>query len=224
MRILFITNLYPPNAVGGYERLCHAVASALARGHAVTVITSTYGRSVSIQERQTVHQVLQLLIGQTIYEPLPDKNGARDLINKSNAYFVEKVVKETNPDVIYCWSLHGVEASIFESIMGGGCAVVLMLTDNWFVPMWAQLAADMRASERLSAIFGSQYMREYYLENGVRFSRDDVIHNGVLLSEAPEAAFRDRRLSVVQGEFRLLFAGRVVPVKGVHTAVEALVR
>ena len=41
MKILLISNLYPPNAIGGYERLCAMIAEALAsRGHAVQVLTS----------------------------------------------------------------------------------------------------------------------------------------------------------------------------------------
>ena len=40
MRILVLSNLYPPNVVGGYERLCHAAASELARA----IQESVYGR------------------------------------------------------------------------------------------------------------------------------------------------------------------------------------
>ena len=224
MKILFITNLYPPNAIGGYERLCHAVASALAPGNSVTVITSTYGKSVSIQDNQSVQQVLQLLIGKTIYEGFEGSDERRDLINRSNAYFVGEVIGRVDPDVIYCWSLHGLNASIFEPIVASNRPTVLMLTDNWFVPMWQHLSEATRRSERIGAIFGSRYMRQYYLESGVRFRRDEVIHNGVLLSDASDAMFRDRRSLVADGEFRMLFAGRIVPVKGVHTAVEALVQ
>ena len=44
MRILVLSNLYPPNVVGGYERLCFEVTSALAAsGHDMTVLTSRHG-------------------------------------------------------------------------------------------------------------------------------------------------------------------------------------
>ena len=43
MRILIITNLYPPQYLGGYELLCYQVAEYLmAQGHQVEVLTSDF--------------------------------------------------------------------------------------------------------------------------------------------------------------------------------------
>ena len=48
MRVLFVSNLYPPNVVGGYERLCFEVASAFAsRGHEVHVLASGHGGGIA---------------------------------------------------------------------------------------------------------------------------------------------------------------------------------
>ena len=44
MRILVISNFYPPHHIGGYELGCRDVVGELrARGHDVRVLTSTYG-------------------------------------------------------------------------------------------------------------------------------------------------------------------------------------
>ena len=44
MRILIVSNLYPPHHIGGYELGCRDVVEGLkARGHEVKVLTSTYG-------------------------------------------------------------------------------------------------------------------------------------------------------------------------------------
>ena len=41
MRLLFLSNFYPPHQLGGYEELCAEVAQGLrARGHTVAVLTS----------------------------------------------------------------------------------------------------------------------------------------------------------------------------------------
>jgi hypothetical protein len=48
MRILVVTNLYPPHYQGGYEVRCAQVAEALrASGHDVCVLTSTHGLPLS---------------------------------------------------------------------------------------------------------------------------------------------------------------------------------
>ena len=61
MRILFLSNFYPPHAIGGYEQWCQEVADRLqARGHVVTVLTSRYGLQPERQaielRRETVEQ------------------------------------------------------------------------------------------------------------------------------------------------------------------------
>src|SRR5688572_3559315 len=48
MRILTLTNLYPPHYLGGYELICYMVTNELrARGHHVNVLTSDH----SVPER-----------------------------------------------------------------------------------------------------------------------------------------------------------------------------
>ena len=55
MRILVLSNLYPPNVVGGYERLCFEVTAGLAAmGHEMVVLTSRYGGKVADYPGQVV--------------------------------------------------------------------------------------------------------------------------------------------------------------------------
>src|SRR5262249_19719262 len=47
MKILFVSNLYPPNTIGGYERLCFEVAAAFVEAdHEVAVLTSGNDRGL----------------------------------------------------------------------------------------------------------------------------------------------------------------------------------
>jgi len=44
VKILVVTNLYPPHYIGGYELRCEVAVKALrARGHDVAVLTSNHG-------------------------------------------------------------------------------------------------------------------------------------------------------------------------------------
>jgi hypothetical protein len=111
MRILIVTNLYPPHYYGGYEVRCAQVAEALrSSGHDVRVLTSAYGVPLNplgkIRRRRKelngvpVHRVLN----QYAYEPQPAHRpwtlfqAKRELSDVKE--FVE-LVKSFQPHVIH---------------------------------------------------------------------------------------------------------------------------
>ena len=119
LRILIVTNLYPPHYHGGYEVRCLQVAEALVQaGHAVCVLTSTHGLPVDglgdeiprtdLQNGVRVHRWL----GQHIFPPQPrlqhpwtlwaarrDLRDARSFLDLARAF---------RPDVVSWWSLYGI--------------------------------------------------------------------------------------------------------------------
>jgi glycogen synthase len=265
VRILVVSNLYPPNVVGGYERLCFNVASELAqRGHDITVLTSGYGGEVADYPRQRVQRSLQLLIGNSIYEPYSGGDTERAHVNAGNVETTRCLISAKRPDVIFAWNLFFLDGSLFDALVGSGTRTVLMLTDNWLMVMRnpafmtsffeahmfgdapfspPDLAPDRGAPARsflnrllggrrslspaapaipCAAVFGSRFMRALYHAGGLRFREERVVHNGVRLGVRPRASLRDRSQLVRRGELRLLFAGRITEIKGVHTALEAL--
>ena len=71
MRVLFLTNFYPPHALGGYELWCHEVATALsARGHALYVVTSRHGIEPGVIAVPNVKRVLHLMTAIEYYRPI----------------------------------------------------------------------------------------------------------------------------------------------------------
>jgi len=269
MRILVLTNLYPPFVVGGYERLCFEVSSALVeKGHDVTVLTSTYGGPTNEGfPGQHVIRDLQLLVGREIYAAFDGTPDERIALNRANNDTVIRVLTETRPDVVFVWNLFFFDGSLLDNVRQHGPRTVLMLTDNWLLVMQnpnfvAEFFRDVvhgdtpftvppslpappeadaapglmrrmmaafrktdapagRQAPGSEAIFGSEFVRDFYAAGGMRFGRQQVIHNGV--HQAPPAdGFPDRALLVQPGKLRLLFAGRLVDLKGAHTAVAAM--
>jgi glycosyltransferase involved in cell wall biosynthesis len=74
----------------------------------------------------------------------------------------------------------------------------------------------------LEAIFGSAFMRDFYAAGGSHFTRHQIVHNGVHQKSYSAVAAPDRSQFVEPGTLHLLFAGRLVDLKGAHTAVAAL--
>ncbi|MBL6082182.1 glycosyltransferase family 4 protein [Belnapia sp. T18] len=261
MRILVLSNLYPPNVVGGYERLCHEVSSELvARGHEVTVLTSSFGTAVADYPGQRVLRELELLTGADIYTPFPGTAEDRALISARNRATLGRVLDESRPDVVFAWNLFFLDASILEALEASPYRTVVMLTDNWLLvmrnpvfvsdffrdvvhgslpfvpppasPAWRALAGRVkrallrlvgsRPPRRLAAIFGSVFMRDFYAAGGSPFRTYRVIHNGVRQVVPDPGTVPDRTRLVRAGTLRLLFAGRLVDLKGADTAVEAL--
>ena len=71
MRVFFISNLYPPYEVGGWEQNCQEIALRLpARGHACHVLTSRYGVRGRLPPEADVTRALHLEADMHHYRPL----------------------------------------------------------------------------------------------------------------------------------------------------------
>jgi glycogen synthase len=137
MRLLVVSNLYPPNVVGGYERLCFdAVSGLVRRGHEVTVLTSTFGGKTAEFPGQAVERSLQLLVGDGIYAPFAGTAADREAINRANLAALQRTVAALRPDAIFAWNLFFLDRSIVDGLGAAGCPVHVMLTDNWLITMY----------------------------------------------------------------------------------------
>ncbi len=254
MNILFISNLYPPNVVGGYERLCFDMASALAaRDHRISVLTSNYGGQTADYAGQDIERSLRLLADERdIYKSFSVSGAEINEINAHNAAVLERKLVAVRPDVLFVWNLFFFDRSLLHAIQTADCRKVFLLTDNWFIlflrpEFWQRyftkeiLSSHFRITairsffawllssihhKKLSincrAIFPSRFMHALYVQAGFRFRETVIIPHGVNISLHREAEYRDRMTPVEKGRLRLLFAGRVVEMKGVHTILEAL--
>lgn len=253
MKILFLSNLYPPNVVGGYERLCHEMATALAaRGHAVCVLTSDYGTARKDYPGQEVRREWRLPTAKdNIYAPFTGGAGERATIDRANIERLKAAVTDWQPDVIFVWNLYFLDAGLLDAVHHLQRPAVYLLTDNWLIaflqpaflqdffardvfapphtpPGWLKrLAKRWRAwsasrSQHLpgQAIFASRFMANLYAEAGFSFDDSRIVHHGIAAGPSIEPPPRNRLRH--PGRLRLLFAGRVVEIKGVHTAIEAL--
>jgi hypothetical protein len=114
MRLLFLSNFYPPHAIGGYEQWCQEVTLALqARGHQVSVLTSRYGleHGTADPDSPSVRRKLHLMSRLDYYDPVHFLTQWR----AEEAYNHRELLATINiaqPDLILVWGMWNLSLSL----------------------------------------------------------------------------------------------------------------
>lgn len=240
MRILLISNYYPPLEVGGWEQLARDVAAELARrGHTLTVLTGEH-RAAEAPAEPHVRRVLHLeSLDHVHYHPSYLLNRRRH--EAENVRIITNTVREFRPDVIFIngmWNLPVSVAQTAERLLPH--RVVYYVASYWPLEpdahsaywqdggpakrllgqvMTRTLAKPVRrdapAFEHVLCV--SEFMRRKLIDGGAILPENSrVVFNGI----NPDLFTPSDRPST--GTLRLLYAGRLAEAKGVHTAIEAL--
>ncbi|HEY3898857.1 MAG TPA: glycosyltransferase family 4 protein [Chthoniobacter sp.] len=131
MKILVVTNLYPPHYIGGYELRCEVVVKALrARGHTVQVLTSDHGvgADTPVGNEPDVERSLQI---HGFYgHPWLGIRKLRALESHNNRR-VRAAVARHCPDVVHVWNLGGISKSIIFTLQRLGVPTVFDVSDHW---------------------------------------------------------------------------------------------
>jgi glycogen(starch) synthase len=118
MKVLFLSNYYPPKTRGGYEQWCAEVASELvARGHRVCVLTSDGGGanalSAAHEDRGVeVRRVLHLEVESGLVGSAVRLLGRRAQLEHDNVVQVRKAIAEFEPDTGLIWGMWNVPRSV----------------------------------------------------------------------------------------------------------------
>jgi glycosyltransferase involved in cell wall biosynthesis len=249
--MLFTSNFYPPYHLGGYEMLCREVAGRLiARGHRVTVLTSTYGMATN-QDREElgVHRRLKLESDVNYYRPQQVLRYWAD--RRSNRRAVEQLVSKTSPDVVVIWGMWNMSRSIaawVEQLVGS--KVAYYVSNLWPAnPSAHEAYWDARDDSRYGSVFKrllrvpvrlalhkewrpfnlrwahvitcSKAVRDDLVQAGVPIEHAEVIYHGI--DPIPYRRAREQREQNPPDDvLRAVYVGGLVPHKGVHTAIEAM--
>src|ERR1044072_8859028 len=130
MRILVISNFYPPHFIGGYEIGCRDIVEALkARGHDVIVLTSTHGVNRP-EHSDNVYRWLKTDLELKINGSSSDllKIIKKESINR-RAF--NRVCRAFRPDVVYVWNATRISISIAIKAQQMGLAVFYFISDHW---------------------------------------------------------------------------------------------
>lgn len=130
MKILVISNLYPPHGIGGYEERCkYTVDNLRARGHEVAVLTSNH----KVPERETSNEPAiwrQLRVHGFYGHPwLPIHK--LYALERDNQEALKWAIQGFAPDVIHVWNMGGISKSLLHTLEAGRIPVVYDISDHW---------------------------------------------------------------------------------------------
>ena len=245
MRILVLTNMYPPHAFGGYEQSCRDVVERWrATGHEVLVLTSTVrvpGVDEGAEPPNEVRRLLRLYwADHEILDPPPR---VRYQMERSNRKALDAAVAEFAPDVVSAWAMGAMSLGALGAVARRGLPVVSVVCDDWpcYAPSVDAWMRPLRTRRHLARVvrlltglevdlppldsagtgcFVSQFLLDAVRERSPwTFPDATVVYSGIKAEEFPFA-------QPVTDSFawRLLYVGRIDPRKGIETVIRALAR
>jgi glycosyltransferase involved in cell wall biosynthesis len=251
MKILVLTNFYPPHELGGMGQSCQQVVEGLVqRGHTVGVLTSMNGTN-NIPIREGI--VRRSLFLEMDFEPW--LQAFKFFLNRKkrerlNLQRFDESTREVEPDLIFIWGMWNLPRSIAalaEANFPG--RVVYRFADYWptlpsqYAMYWQKegrswfsrvpkfllgiLARGLLIFDTLPklefvhAICVSAATRDALVRAGIPIGNARVIHTGMESSGWLRKENQFRKPGET-GSLKLLYAGRLAPTKGIEIAIEAM--
>ena len=132
MRILVLSNLYPPHYIGGYELRCRDITEALRqRGHTVHVLTSDHTVSTSRSCAEPSYPVIRSLRLHGFFgHPWLGIRDLRQLEAGNNRELIASI-ESFQPDVVHVWNLGGLSKSLALTLQRLDIPTVYDVSDHW---------------------------------------------------------------------------------------------
>lgn len=172
MRILIITNLYPPEVLGGYEILCaQVVASLVKRGHKILVLTTPVVSSAAFATGKNLDTASQgspavrdagtgesgELVLRTLRLHLPFSEQARldrvgrQRVEGGNRKAAIKASDQFKPDVVFVWSQLRMGLGAARACEKKGLPVVYTMNDDHILGFRPMPSSGIRGIARTVA-------------------------------------------------------------------------
>jgi glycogen synthase len=249
MRVLFLSNFYPPYEIGGYEQWCEEVANLLmVKGHKIHILTSRYGTSGNNSQEPHVTRTLYLQTDINHYN-ISDTFFSRLYKELYNLRELKRNLIETSPDAVFIWGMwnlsHYVPFFIEKQFP--------TMTAYYISSYWPSDVDPHRAYWKIPArhpilnylkkIVNKLVLAQLKIENYPpklsfphvkccsKYVRDRLVMQGAIPKKAGVlyGGINIKDFSCKNNNFlpnreclKLIYVGRLIEDKGVQTAIEAL--
>ncbi|HVT20088.1 MAG TPA: glycosyltransferase family 4 protein [Mycobacteriales bacterium] len=243
MRVLALTNLYPPHSYGGYEWTCHDTMRRFAEhGHEVSVLTSDARvDGVDAPDSPDVDRSLSSWWDWRWQVRVQQPRRAVLRREVRNLGRLRGALRRVQPDVVSVWHMGGLGLSLLAEVERRGLPMVIVVEDDWLVygpqrDPWrtardgapltravARLAGVPQRDATLSGarvVFCSAFTRDTALAgDGWQLGQVGVEPLGIDIRDFPITPYAERPWT-----WKVLYVGRMEPQKGVETLLRAFAR
>lgn len=136
MKILVVSNAYPPYITGGYEIACYDIVQRLRKkGHEIHILTSDYRRKEnhSMDSDKKVYRKLMLEDRFYQFRPTPffdDYRLRQKLAHIQSAVVMQYYLWKIQPDIIFFWN-GGLLSYVLISMTERNKSTAYYLSDSW---------------------------------------------------------------------------------------------
>jgi glycogen synthase len=248
MKILMISDIYPPISMGGYELSCKKITDELSRrGHKVTILTSKWGVERSIFD-ENVHRVLFINPSNQQNRPnIIDIFSFRKRYNqllwaymsRQNYKITFELLTIKRPDLVIFWNMADIGigpilATQFSNIPG-----IFNLGDDWLVRLKSEFYDESNTIKKIFRLMisglkefwqldlkhllvVSKSLKQDYVNNGFPEQNIEVIPRGIHSSLILPIKDLNDLPSNHKSSAKFLFVGRIVPEKAPDIAIKAI--
>jgi glycosyltransferase involved in cell wall biosynthesis len=251
MKILVLTNLYPPHYLGGYELICYMVVNELrARGHELSILTSDHlvpGKfsfdEIGVERTLKIHGFYG--------HPWHNIRQLRHLERRNNQT-LRAIINKFSPDLVYVWNMGGLSKSMVFTLQKLGIPTVYYLSDHWiargfksdvWIQWWNRKESSKDRAVRTALKFLGvraywqriaptnppeqlKFQRLYFCSKALRkltaSAGFEVMHGAVIYAPVDLTKFFGEPKPEHAPVRNLLWVGRLAPDKGAATALKAL--
>lgn len=243
MKLLFVSNVYPPHSLGGYEMQCKKIADAFKfYDHDVYVLTSTYNLGMMKYE-EGVFRTLSMS-----HPWIDDLNC--DLFNDTaivpyNYKLSKTIYTALRPDLIFFWNPLFISLSPVMAAQDLKIPRCFYLSDNslfryqaydkatWTAPLRKFLwSLPLRVQTKYQSltpltdtirwdpvICCSKFIANHIKSHDINLKNISVVHHGIHAENIPS-----KKSYKIGKTVKIIYFGQIVEHKGVFTLIEAINR
>jgi len=253
MRILFLTNFYPPYQRGGEGLSCeHVVEGLKQRGHTTLVLTSMHGTNNLPVEADGIYRSLYLEMDLVPWRHSLAFFTKRKAREQHDLQCFERVLEQFEPDIVFMWGMWNLpkslpalaEARYPDNVIYRFASYWPTLPTQhefyWRVPgrkWYSRLPKLMLGHVALAMLARENQHPPLTFEHAICVSdatRNTLVDAGIPVANArviytgvearPYFTGEQHQLGHDNRTLNLLYAGRLSPDKGIDTAIKAVTK